>query len=76
MAEAPGDWKVQVTLDRKDLVETINRAARSLARQKIYYIVSASTEAEALEKAKAVLERDLKIPVCYVKVLTPRRLPM
>ncbi len=75
MAEAPGDWKVMITLDRKLLVRDIDAMVHILARQRMSVIVSASSGEEAEEKAGAVLQRGWRTRSCYVKALTPRRLP-
>ena len=75
MAEAPSDWKVQVTLDRKALVDDIAKLVRMLARQRVAVIVSASSREEALEEARGRLLLHVGVPACYVKALTPRRLP-
>lgn len=75
MAEGPTDWTVQVTLNRKALVEDITRLTMILARQRVAVIVSASSREEAEEKAKEHLMRHVEVPWCYVKALNPRRLP-
>ena len=75
MAEAPSDWKIEITLNRKALTEDIIRLTRILARQRIPIIVSASSLGEAEEKAREHLIRHGGLPLCYVKAMTPRRLP-
>ena len=75
MAEGPTDWKVQVTLDRKALVEDITKLVQILARERIYYTVAASSRSEAMEKAKACVQRIGGVPACYVRSLDPRKLP-
>ncbi len=75
MAEEPTDWMVQVTLDRRALAKDIDTLVHILARQRVAVLVSASSREEAEEKAKAQLQRSLKTPLCYVKALTPRKLP-
>ncbi len=75
MAEAPGDWKVRVTLDRKLLVRDIDTRVHLLSRQRMYLIVSASSQGEAEEQAMAVLRLGIRSSACYVKALTARRLP-
>ncbi len=75
MAEAPGDWKIWVIIDRKLLTKDINTLVHILARQRMAILVSASSEAEAIVKARELLQRSLKTPACYVKALNPRRLP-
>jgi len=73
--EKPTDWKIQVTLDRKALLEDITRLTRILARQRVAVTVSASSREEAEEKAKEHLMQHIEVPWCYVKALNPRRLP-
>lgn len=75
MAEAPTDWKVQVILDRKAIVEDITRLAQILARQRVAVIVSASNSEEAIDKARAHLELHAEISESYMKAFNPRRLP-
>ena len=75
MAEAPGDWKVCVIVDRKLLARDINTLTRILTRERMAVLVSASSSEEAEEKARELLQRSLKTPACYVKALNPRRLP-
>ncbi len=45
MAEAPGDWKVAITLDRKLLIRDIDAMVHILARQRMSVLVSASSPA-------------------------------
>ena len=75
MAEEPTDWKVQVTLDRKALVEDITKLAQILARQRVAVTVSAVNEADALKKAEEHLQRISGIPTVYVKAMHPIKLP-
>jgi len=75
MAEEPTDWKVQVVLDRRALVEDITKLAQILARERIYYTVAASSRDEAIEKAKVYLQRHVGVPERYVRSLDPRKLP-
>ena len=75
MAEAPTDWKIMVTLDRKALVEDIDKLVHILARQRPCCIVSAVNEAEALKKAEERLKQHYGIPAMYVKDMLPRKLP-
>jgi len=75
MVEEPSDWRVDVTLDRGALAKDINTLVHILARQRVFCLVSASSQEEALEKAKAQLQRSLKTPMCYVNALNPRKLP-
>ena len=75
MAEEPTDWKVQVVLDRRAIVEDITKLAQILARERIYYTVAASSREEAIEKAKVCLQRHVGVPACYVRSFHPRRLP-
>jgi hypothetical protein len=75
MAEAPSDWKVQVTLDRKAIVEDIDRLVRMLARQRVAVTVSAWNDEEAIAKARAHLELHSDISEAYMKAFNPRRLP-
>ena len=63
MAEAPGDWKVTITLDRKAIVEEITELVHMLARQRVAVIVSASSQDEALEMAKARLQAGFGTPM-------------
>jgi len=75
MAEELTDWKVQVVLDRKALVEDITKLAQILARQRVAVIVSASSRELAEEKARVYLPLHAGISWCYVKSLSSRRLP-
>jgi hypothetical protein len=75
MAEEPTDWSVQVTLDRKALVEEITKLVQILALQRKAVIVFASSGEEASVKAKEHLQRYPGIPLGYIKALHPRRLP-
>jgi len=47
MAEEPTDWRIQVILDRKALVEDIDKLLHILARQRVIVIISASSREEA-----------------------------
>jgi hypothetical protein len=75
MTEKPTDWRIQVVLDRKALVEDIDKLTKILARQRTYCTVSAVNEAEALKKAEEHLKLYSGIPTVYVKAMHPRRLP-
>ena len=75
MAEEPTDWKVQVVLDRRAIVEDITKLAQILARERIYYTVAASSRDEAIEKAKVCLQRHVGVSERYVRSLHPRKLP-
>jgi hypothetical protein len=75
MAEAPSDWKVQVVLDKKAIVEDITKLAQILARQRLAVIVSASSREEAEEKAKNHLLLHAGISEAYLKAYNSRRLP-
>ena len=75
MAEESTDWKIQVVLDRKAIVEDITKLAQILARQRVIITVSASSREEALKKAEEHLHRYSSIPTVYVKALHPRKLP-
>jgi hypothetical protein len=75
MAEAPSDWKVQVTLDRKAIVEDITKLVKMLAQQRWAVIVSASSSKEAIEKASLHLMVHSGVSPLYTKVFNPRRLP-
>ena len=75
MVEMPGDWKVWVIIDRKLLAKDINTLTRILTRERMAVTVSASNPDEAEEKARALLQRSLKTPACYVKALNTRRMP-
>jgi len=75
MTEKPTDWRIQVVLDRKALVEDIDKLTKILARQRTYCTVSAVNEAEALKKAEEHLQRYSSIPTVYVKAMHPRKLP-
>lgn len=75
MAEESTDWKIQVVLDRKALVEDIAKMTKILARQRVIITVSASSREEALKKAEEHLQRYSGIPTVYVKTLHPRKLP-
>jgi len=74
MTEKPTDWRIQVVLDRRALVEDIAKLTKILARQRTYCIVSAVNEAEALKKAEEHLKLHSGIPTVYVKAMHPRRL--
>jgi hypothetical protein len=75
VAEEPTDWEVQVVLDRRAIVEDITKLAQILARERIYYTVSASSREEAIEKAKVHLQRFVGVPERYVRSLDPQKLP-
>ena len=75
MAEAPSDWKVQVVLDRKAIVEDITKLAQILARQRVTVIVSASDSEDAIDRAKTHLILQTGILESYMKAFNPRRLP-
>lgn len=75
MAEELSDWKVQVTLDRKALVDDIDNLVKMLARQRVAVIVSASDSEDAINKARAHLELHAGIFSEYMKAFNPRRLP-
>jgi hypothetical protein len=75
VAEELTDWKVQVVLDRRAIVEDITKLAQILARERIYYTVAASSRGEAIDKAKVYLQRHVGVPERYVRSLHPRRLP-
>jgi ribosomal protein L5 len=75
MTEKPTDWRIQVVLDRKALVEDLGKLTKILARQRTYCVVSAVNEAEALKKAEEHLQRISGISPVYVKAMHPRRLP-
>ena len=73
MTEKPTDWKVAVDLDRRALVEDIDKLVRILARQRVAVTVSAVSEAEALKKAEEHLRLYSGIPKVYVKAMHPRK---
>jgi hypothetical protein len=75
MTEKPTNWRIQVVLDRRALVEDIAKLTKILARQRTYCVVSAVNEAEALKKVEERLQRINGIPTVYVKAMHPRRLP-
>ncbi|TSA39931.1 hypothetical protein D4R30_00395 [archaeon] len=75
MAEPLSDWKVWITLDRELLTKDITMLVRILARQREFCLISASSQDDALVKARALLASSLKTPLCYVKAMTPRRAP-
>ena len=76
MAEGPTDWKVVVVLDRRALVEDIDKLVRILARQRVIVTISASSrEEDALKKAEEHLQRINGIPMVYIKAMHPRKLP-
>ena len=75
MTEAPSDWKVQVVLDRKAIVEEITKLVQILARQRVAVVVSASDSERAIEKASAHLELYAGISEAYIKAFNPRKLP-
>ena len=75
MAEKPTDWKVAIVLNRKALVEDIDKLVRILARQRVIVTVSASRREDALKKAEEHLQRINGIPMVYVKAMHPRKLP-
>lgn len=75
MVEEPTDWKVEITLDRGALAKDINTLVHILARQRVFCIVSAGNSEEAVGKTKEHLIQHGEVPLCYVKAMTPRRLP-
>ena len=75
MTEEPMDWRIQVVLDRRALVEDIDKLVRILARQRVIVTVSALSREEALKKSEEHLQRISGIPTVYVKAMHPRKLP-
>lgn len=64
------DWKVTAILNRDALEKDIHRLISVMKRQRVWLIVSAESEEEALREA----ERRLGIDPSYLKALHPRRL--
>jgi hypothetical protein len=75
VAEALSDWKVQVILDRKAIVHDITMLAQVLARERIFYLVAASSREEAMKKGKRSFVFVTGAPERYVRSLNPRKLP-
>ena len=75
MSEELSDWKVQIVLDRKALVDDITKLVQILARGPIYYTVAASSREAAIRKTEEYLHTYLDIGPAYVRAMHPRRLP-
>ena len=75
MAEELTDWKVQVTLDRRAIIDDIDKLVRVLARERIYYTIAASSRLEAMEKTRGLFLLHTGVPTRYVRSLAPRKLP-
>jgi hypothetical protein len=75
MAEAPTDWKVQVTVRKGAIVEYLTTLAELLVRERIYYTVAASSREEAISEARRLFLLHNNVPERYVRSYDPRRLP-
>jgi hypothetical protein len=75
VTEALSDWKVHVTLNKKAIVNDITMLAQVLARERIFYLVAASSRLDAMEKAKRSFVFVTGAPERYVRSYDPQKLP-
>ena len=68
------DWKVRAVLDRAEVLADVAHLVGLLRMPKLYCIVSASNEQEAVAEAERHLGTVMQVPKKYLKRLTPRRL--